>query len=117
MKALVSFAMRRAAVFLCTRPLERARAVKGPDELACIAQSLRSTERAVHAVRDHLRLIAPRGDRDRPVVRVDHAHGAPRVAAVSGYPQHLAVRVRELMLRVPGMDRQPYQVVLGFEGV
>jgi len=36
-------------------PLERARAVKGPDELACIAQSLRSTERAVHAVRDHLR--------------------------------------------------------------
>ncbi len=33
-------------------PVERARAVKGPDELACIRQSLRATERAVHAVRD-----------------------------------------------------------------
>ena len=36
-------------------PVERARAIKGPDELACINQSLRATERAVHAVRDAVR--------------------------------------------------------------
>ena len=36
-------------------PVERARAIKGPDELACISQSLRATERAVHAVRDAVR--------------------------------------------------------------
>ena len=35
--------------------VERARAVKGPEELACIRQSLRATERAVHAVRDAIR--------------------------------------------------------------
>ena len=33
-------------------PVERARAIKGPDELLCIRESLRATERAVHAVRD-----------------------------------------------------------------
>ena len=36
-------------------PVERARAIKGPDELICIRQSLRATERAVHAVRDAIR--------------------------------------------------------------
>lgn len=35
--------------------VERARAVKGPEELTCIRQSLRATERAVHAVRDAIR--------------------------------------------------------------
>ena len=35
--------------------VDRARAVKGPEELACIRQSLRATERAVHAVRDAIR--------------------------------------------------------------
>ena len=35
--------------------VERARAVKGSEELTCIRQSLRATERAVHAVRDAIR--------------------------------------------------------------
>ena len=36
-------------------PVERARAIKGADELRCIRESLRATERAVHAVRNNLR--------------------------------------------------------------
>ncbi len=32
--------------------VEMARAIKGPDELLCIRESLRATERAVHALRD-----------------------------------------------------------------
>ena len=33
-------------------PVERARAIKGPEELLCIAESLRATEAAMHAMRD-----------------------------------------------------------------
>ena len=33
-------------------PVERARAIKGPEELRCIAESLRATEAAMHAMRD-----------------------------------------------------------------
>ena len=36
-------------------PVERARAIKGIDELLCIRESLRATERAVHAVRNTIR--------------------------------------------------------------
>lgn len=36
-------------------PLERARAIKGHEELQCIRESLRATERAVHAVRGQVR--------------------------------------------------------------
>ncbi len=36
-------------------PVERARAIKGPQELLCIRESLRATERAVHALRDAIR--------------------------------------------------------------
>ncbi|MDG2427120.1 MAG: Xaa-Pro peptidase family protein [Acidimicrobiales bacterium] len=36
-------------------PVERARSIKGPDELTCIRQSLRATESAVHALRDAIR--------------------------------------------------------------
>ncbi len=36
-------------------PVERARAVKGEQELRCILESLRATERAVHALRDAIR--------------------------------------------------------------
>lgn len=35
--------------------VERARAIKGPDEMLCIKQSLRSTERAVYALRNAIR--------------------------------------------------------------